>query len=809
MSIFCVSAYRGYCSLTDLCVYFRQRQRRLTVGNVFFAVLSQHIIATSYPMLTNRHKIYKSRSGILSRDRHIGAESVNDNLMLCFLMVKELNMFGTIRVWLWVIAGFVFVPHFAYGQDASNIAQTKVSTVITLTDQSASYPIGLHLSLYEDVNGELSFDEVSDESFKKNFFMSQSKNPSFGFTDSVYWVHFSVTNDALERNNWFLEFDYAPIQFIEFFSRKGNGPVTTQTSGMAIPVSSLPYKHHYPVFPLDIAPTETMDIWLRLSGESSMNIPLKIYSTDAHARKTSTELALMGIYTGILFALLAYNIFIFFILRESIYLYYVCFLCGNVYNALAIHGILKPLLYPNSPELMLLSIPSVLSAICCFGTLFVSKFLGMATYFKKLAILFKVGTFVSFVGIFIPWFFGYRSGMFLAVFTLLVFCSTALFVGFYSAFAKIPAAKYYVTSWTALLIGAVAYLCQTLGIIPYSVLAEYGLLVGSALEAILLSVALAARMRTLIDKTDRIQSQQIKTERAMVQAQREAAAAKEEALSKQKELLDQKTLSLAQEKRALQQEKFASLGLLSASVAHEINNPNNYISLSAQSVQDRVRSLQEYLFELMDDEPEDDIKQDFITRFKEINNDTSRIMDGSQRINTIVRSMRGVSREDSGTLVEFDPVEQLLSTLELVRPAFKQNVSFQTEDLSLGNIVKAAPARINQVFMNLLVNACQAIEEKQLSSDDDYIGKVKLESVIRGDHLDLMIEDNGCGIPESIKDRLFHEQLTTKDQDKGTGLGLKICEEIIKEFQGSISLFSEEMVGSKFIISLPLFMDKS
>jgi signal transduction histidine kinase len=265
----------------------------------------------------------------------------------------------------------------------------------------------------------------------------------------------------------------------------------------------------------------------------------------------------------------------------------------------------------------------------------------------------------------------------------------------------------------------------------------------------------------------------------------------------------------ATHKQLVKQEKLAGLGLLSAGVAHEINNPNNFINLSADSAEAAIGNLATFINDLMDDDDSADLRREFTERFDKINQHLRLVKEGSHRIAGIVQGMRSVSRSDADQRRPFKPADGLLSTVELVKTTYKHVAEFDTAGVAMdGAQVNGYASQVNQVFMNLMVNGCQAIEEK-LRSDgrQQEKGLLTLGTRTVGDEVLITIADNGCGMPEEIKARLFEPFFTTKGVERGTGLGMGICRGIIDDHQGRIEFSSQPGVGTTVTVALPIHRD--
>ena len=172
---------------------------------------------------------------------------------------------------------------------------------------------------------------------------------------------------------------------------------------------------------------------------------------------------------------------------------------------------------------------------------------------------------------------------------------------------------------------------------------------------------------------------------------------------------------------------------------------------------------------------------------------------GMEQISDMVMNLKNFSRVDRQKVDNVNLNEGLDSALLIAKNTLKHKVEIAK---NYGDLppVQCSPSQINQVFLNLLVNAAQAIEDT---------GTITLTTVSKGDTVDIIIEDNGSGIPEDVLPHIFDPFYTTKDVGEGTGLGLSICYQIIEQHSGTIRAESEPGKGTRFIVSLPAAMNIS
>jgi signal transduction histidine kinase len=293
---------------------------------------------------------------------------------------------------------------------------------------------------------------------------------------------------------------------------------------------------------------------------------------------------------------------------------------------------------------------------------------------------------------------------------------------------------------------------------------------------------------------------------AEVVKQKKEIEEKNEVLENQKEELQSmlENLKLTQS-QLVQSEKMASLGQLVAGIAHEINNPVTFISAGVDSLGtnlEEVRQVLDIYHKITPDNTKEKLKEieklkeqiDYKQAIREINKLIESIKTGTERTTQIVSGLRTFSRLDEDVLKVADIHEGLESTLILLRNKYKNRIEISK---NFGAIppLECFPGQLNQVFMNILSNAIDAIEGE---------GEITISTSQSNGFIRISIKDNGKGIPENIKAKIFDPFFTTKEVGEGTGLGLSISHGIIEKHKGSIKVLSERGKGSEFIISIPV-----
>lgn len=250
--------------------------------------------------------------------------------------------------------------------------------------------------------------------------------------------------------------------------------------------------------------------------------------------------------------------------------------------------------------------------------------------------------------------------------------------------------------------------------------------------------------------------------------------------------------------RLIESEKMASLGQLTAGLAHEINNPINYVAGNVAPIREDLTELKAYIKSLEDfrasKDPSSFKDPGFEILFDELESLLAGVDEGTARVKSLMNDLHTFSLPEGSRKVLYDINESLQSTINLVQHHLKSRIklddNFNTIPETLCN-----PQQLNQVFLNILNNAIQAIEDK---------GRITVYTEHDEGKIIIRISDTGVGIPEENLGRIFDPFFTTKDVGKGTGLGLAISYRIIEDHGGTIEVQSALHKGTSITISLPV-----
>ncbi|MHB8121238.1 MAG: two-component system sensor histidine kinase NtrB [Desulfuromonadaceae bacterium] len=256
----------------------------------------------------------------------------------------------------------------------------------------------------------------------------------------------------------------------------------------------------------------------------------------------------------------------------------------------------------------------------------------------------------------------------------------------------------------------------------------------------------------------------------------------------------------------IQQEKMASIGQLAAGVAHEINNPMGFITSNLTSLGKYAAKLDEYIAALLQslgscpdhqgmaeiDALRQKLKVDYI--ISDVCELVNESLDGANRVQRIVQDLKSFSRVDQVESRQVSLNELLETTINIAWNELKYIATLERDFGAIPEIL-CYPQQLNQVFLNLLVNAAQAMEKQ---------GAIVVRTWGDNDSVFVSVADTGKGMPEEVRQRIFEPFFNTKEAGKGTGLGLSISADIVRKHGGTITLESQAGVGTTFTVMLPI-----
>ncbi len=258
---------------------------------------------------------------------------------------------------------------------------------------------------------------------------------------------------------------------------------------------------------------------------------------------------------------------------------------------------------------------------------------------------------------------------------------------------------------------------------------------------------------------------------------------------------EMESLAEARAQQLVHADRLAALGVMSAGVASEINNPTSLISGNIQTMEKFWPDIEKAILASMEREESNKERYEFI--LEEAPALLKGVRTGAMRIAGIANGLKGYCRQDSGEAVGCDVNECVSEALELCASALKNHVDVDQSTGAPLPLIKAVPQQIVQVFVNLFINAADAMNARER-------GRLRVETSISEGKIKIVVQDSGPGIPEDLLRNIWDPFFTTKGPGQGTGLGLPITQRIIENHEGTISVRNISGGGAQFTIAFPI-----
>ncbi|PUZ22133.1 hypothetical protein GA0116948_11148 [Chitinophaga costaii] len=675
---------------------------------------------------------------------------------------------------------------------------------------------------FRDKTGELDFKQVQ----KKDFQLLHQQVPNFNVTTDAVWMRLRVTNQT-DSSGLQLIITNPILDYVDFYYITEDLHFHQERSGELVPFAWRAVKHQNFIFNLNLPMGATRDYYLRVKSRESMQVPIYIGTELNIYNKVNTDDLWLALYITVIVVMTLYNVFIFLTTKDYNYLYYIFYIVAVGIAQVCLQGIGYRYLWHDN---MFITEQSVLWVGALSG-IAVAKFVQEFLHVRDRAII-AYHIFNGFIYL-------YLGSIALALLHLystayllidLLAMSGMLFILVYvviQSIKKYRPAVFFLAAWFIFIIAVVVWVLKDTGIIPYNVFSSHILLIGSALEVVLLSFALADKINTYKKEKEQSQAEALESQAVALQVSLE----NERLVKEQNILLEAKVQERTEELQAsnnklsetlinlkdaqtqlVESEKMASLGQLTAGIAHEINNPINFVTSNIKPLKLDIQDLKSLLdrYESLDHangnihEQLEGIKAyreeldiDYI--HSEISSLIKGIEEGAARTAEIVKGLRTFSRLDESDLKYVDIHEGLDSTLVLLRNSIPHHVQLIKNYGKLPKI-ECYAGKLNQVFMNIMSNGLNAIKTKAIQGNESLTISTSLENNLAK----IAIRDSGIGMTEEVKEKIFEPFFTTKDVGEGTGLGLSIVFSIIAKHNGKILVESTPGNGSEFIIYLPL-----
>lgn len=367
------------------------------------------------------------------------------------------------------------------------------SDIIVLKHETSSYEIAKQAKVF--IDEEKSYEIEKILTLPESDFVSH-KNFNFGLSKKAYWIKIQVQSDSPD-NDWLLEIAHPVLDHVDLYIPMDNGHYSIKKSGDALPFNDRPIKHRTFVFDIPLKQNQPRIFYLRVSSESTVSIPMKIWNEKAMTESRADEQMIFGVYYGLILAMALYNLFLYIYVRDLSYLFYVIYIVSFGLLQMSLNGLAFQYVWPNSTWLASYAptflIPFFSAFIIQFTRYFIVSSKNSPRMDKLFQIWFWLGILLTFNAMVV------NISSILWVLTAYPVIGMPLMIGtaFRVWWRGYKPASYYLISWAAFFIGGILFALKSLGILPNIFITNYGLQIGGAMEVILLSIALAARINMM------------------------------------------------------------------------------------------------------------------------------------------------------------------------------------------------------------------------------------------------------------------------------------------------------------------------
>lgn len=382
------------------------------------------------------------------------------------------------------------------------------SPALAIDGHTASYEVAPYIDFLEDAGGALNIADVarSGDQFRP---VRASKNNeiNFGYSRSAYWLRLVVNIPDSLSDELLLEVGFPSLDRVSFYAETGtSGHWEKLETGDLVPFAERSIAHRNFVFPLRNRPSGQQTYYLRIASAGTLTVPLQVWRADAFDKYNQNTYALLALYFGMLLALMLYNLLVYFALRDRNYLAYVCVVIGMAVGQLSLTGLGNQFLWPGWPAWGNAVLPAGFAATAFFAALFTRGFLNTAQMAPRHDRVIVVLAWLSALVALSPAILPYTWAAILTSLIGIIFPAVAVSTGIICLQRGRPCARFFLLAWTLLLCGTAILALRNLGWLPTNFFTLYAMLIGSALEILLLSFALADRINILRIEKERAQN---------------------------------------------------------------------------------------------------------------------------------------------------------------------------------------------------------------------------------------------------------------------------------------------------------------
>jgi signal transduction histidine kinase len=674
--------------------------------------------------------------------------------------------------------------------------------------------IGNKIEILVDTNSNISLQAAIKATGYKQ---SVSKFPNLLTTPYSYWIRFTINNDYANKPLG-IQIAQSMIDYVDFYQLNGTAVVKSNFSGDRRPFNNRLINHQYFTYPVNIPYHTSNTFYLHVQSGKQLILPIYLGTIEDVFSNSLVKDITFGMYVGIILVMLLYNLFVYVTVKDKNYLYYVLYLAIVLISQSSMEGYLFRFILPTHPDLADIGIYITTALIGVAAIEFSKSFLSAKTYTP---VLYKI-SYVFFglytIQIILALTKHYNASYTLMLASAMTSALYVMFMGITIVLKGSRSARFFLIAWSVFIFCVVIYVLKDFGLLfPYNNLTSSVLLIGSAFEAVMLSFALADKINVFKLEKEKSQEETVKALQENERIIREQNVVLEQKVTERTHELNESLDDLKEaQSQLVESEKMASLGQLTAGIAHEINNPINFVTSNINPLKRDVEMILDAMatiekVTLSDSSPADKKKQiedykeevDFDYLVVEIRHLIKGIYEGASRTAEIVKGLKIFSRLDEDDLKRTDINEGLESTMVIANNLLNNRIKVVKEYGELP-LVECYAGKLNQVFLNIISNAIYAIN-KQFGDSNG--GEIIIRTNADDENVNISIIDNGTGMSEQTMKKIFEPFFTTKEVGEGTGLGMSIAYNTIKKHHGQIIVNTELDKGTEFILKIPVIFD--
>ncbi|MDX1693861.1 MAG: sensor histidine kinase, partial [Ketobacteraceae bacterium] len=608
---------------------------------------------------------------------------------------------------------------------------------LELSPDKQKYALPLHMWTLE-TSRDTELNEIRHSSLADDFRPNRVAIPNHGFSHSAFWYRTTIESTFSQETHWILEIDDPMLNHIEVYAVHPDGSITGYKGGSLLPFEDRPIRSSSHAFPIQVDASSRVKLYVKVWSNMAIFVPMTLWEPQAFNEESRFASMVNALYLGLMIAMLFYNSFVYISLRDKSYLYYLFFLSSSILNATALSGLLAEFVLPGSPHLVNILFSMSYGLWLIFAILFSMTFLGIDSRHRFFYLTGKIMISIGSVTVVLSAIWYYSQTLLVVAATSVPASLLLVIIGIWGVIKGKYSARYYLMAWIVFIIGTILFSLTCAGLLPKNSITFNSLQIGAAIEAILLSVALASRMRTM---------------RAAVEE------AQKEALENQQRALDN-----LRRMDKLKDEFMANM-------SHELRTPMNAII-----------GYSEILIEETEEEGN-----------SHYHSDLNKILKSSRHLLGLIDNVLDLSKIEAGKMeVHFESVDinALIEEVKaIVEPlARKHNNQLDVEIPKEHLTLYTDATKLRQVLFNLLSNAAKFTEKGSL------LIRVSTQTGKECNWVIFEVKDSGIGMSQEQLDKVFdaftQADTSTTRKYGGTGLGLTISRHYCEMLGGRLDASS-------------------